>query len=87
MGKGIKRAAKGNKNAEKDFSKKKQKVGRKLKPAQNDTTVDVKIRQLNLPAQAALDDKAAMPTSDRNLTRAVRFLLPHSPLLTFARQA
>ena len=71
MGKGIKRAAKGAKG-EQAFAKKKHKVGRKLKAAQNDTTVDVKIKQLNLPSQAALDAKETVPTSDNNLTRAVR---------------
>jgi hypothetical protein len=74
---GIKRAAKAAKGA-KDFTKKKHKVGRKLKPAQNDTTVDFKVKQLNLPSQTALDGNESVPTSDKNLTLKVRlwWLLP-----------
>lgn len=67
---GIKRAAKAAKRD--DFTKKKHKVGRKLKPAQNDTTVDFKIKQLNLPSQAALDSNESVPTSDKDLTLKVR---------------
>jgi hypothetical protein len=50
MGKGVKRAAKGNQ----DFSKKRQKVGRKLAKAQNETSVDVRSRQISLPQQNAV---------------------------------
>ena len=70
MGKGPKRPAKGPKPP-KDFKKQKHKVGRKLKPAQNDTTVDVKFRQLNMPAQDALESHEHVPTSESNLTLKV----------------
>ena len=62
MGKGIKRAAKNSK----DFAKKKAKVGRKLDKANNDTTVDVRVRQLNLPSQHALDGNDTVPTDESN---------------------
>ena len=68
MAKGSKRAAKGSQ----DFAKKKLKVGKKLAKAQNETTVDVKVRQLALPAQKALEDHQGEPGSDSKLTLQVR---------------
>jgi len=68
MGKGIKRPAK----PDKDFAKKKFKVGKKLKPAQNETVVDVRVRKLNLPGQTALESKDDFATSNKRLTLKVR---------------
>lgn len=45
MGKGIKRQAK----QEKDFKKQRIKVGKTLKKAKNETTVNVKVAKLALP--------------------------------------
>lgn len=70
MGKGIKRPAKAK--GSQDFAKKKHKVGRKLAKAQNETTVDVRSRQISLPQQAALDSKDSVATSERNLTLKAR---------------
>lgn len=77
MGKGIKRPAKGK--GSQDFAKKKHKVGRKLVKAQNETTVDVRSRQISLPQQAALDSKDAVATSERKLTLKARLLAPMCP--------
>ena len=72
MGKGIKRAAKNSK----DFAKKKAKVGRKLDKANNDTTVDVRVRQLNLPSQHALDGNDTVPTDESN--HSLKVCCPHT---------
>ena len=68
MGKGIKRPDK----PDKDFSKKKFKVGKRLKKADNETKVDVRVRKLNLPGQTALEDKDDYATTDKRLTLKVR---------------
>jgi hypothetical protein len=61
MGKGVKRAAKGNQ----DFGKKRQKVGRKLAKAQNETSVDVRSRQISLPQQNAVIAKDGGATNEK----------------------
>lgn len=63
MGKGIKRQAK----QEKDFKKQRFKVGKTLKKAKNETSVNVKVAKLALPeayesSEAAEGEKAGQAT-------------------------
>jgi hypothetical protein len=54
-----------------DFHKVKHKVGRKLKRAKNDTSVDFKSRAINLPSQSVGAEKSETAVSQRNLTLKV----------------
>lgn len=80
MGKGIKRPAK----PDKDFSKKRFKVGRKLAKPQNETKVDVRVRKLNLPGQTALDD-VDEPEHDGQRNLKVRRALQPGDSTTISR--
>ncbi len=55
-----------------DFARVKQKVGKKLAPAANETNTTVKARTINLPSQSLAVDKSGSAVTHRNLTLKVR---------------
>ena len=54
-----------------DFSRVKQKVGKKLAPAANETNTQVRARTINLPSQSLAADKSGSAVTHRNLTLKV----------------
>ncbi|CAE7403983.1 unnamed protein product [Symbiodinium sp. CCMP2456] len=65
-------ASKGSKrNANKDFTKVKNKVGKSKKAAINETKTDFKVKKVQLPSQSALDEKGEEVTHRRQ-TRMAR---------------
>ena len=58
-----------------DFKRVKQKVGKKLAPAQNATDTSFKAKRINLPSQSLGAAKATTAVNEHNLTLKVRYEL------------
>eukprot|EP00967_Tisochrysis_lutea_P098904 scaffold146509_cov14-Tisochrysis_lutea.AAC.1 len=70
MGGGQKRK-KNNPGVGVDFKRVKQKVGKKLPKAQNETDTSFKAASINLPSQTLKEDREGVPVNSHNLTLKV----------------